>query len=248
MLKAALLLAILAILSVAATAAPMDQLLLAEEELSALVDSASHPCIRPLQDFAQQISGSRRCDRSALNSAASYGKCTVEKANKFDGKTIKDLTTAFEDCSTMVTKHRDWCRKHEPDSQAAKADLSNYKCPTRYQTESKNKSFPKKGCDNMALDKLDARFRKHCIQGGFAGVTLDSLCNKKKCIDTLVAIHECTMDRYSSPHSVCQLLHNTYSFEVFCPQDTAGHKAFSKIDCEPQYAWDEDKDFVKIEK
>ncbi|KCV70205.1 hypothetical protein H696_03664 [Fonticula alba] len=248
MIKAAFLLAFFAILAVA-SGAPIE---LASDDAGTLVNSATNPCESSLRDFAYAIRNeSSRCNSSSISAAVTYANCVVTTANKFDGKPV-DTSKAFEDCSEIVISHRDWCKKHEPESSAAKADLSYFTCPTRYQTFAGNKSFPKKGCDNMSADKIKAKFEKSCISGGFAGVSLDSLCNNKKCIAAMEDAHECGMDRYASPHSVCALLNNTFSFSVFCPEDTVGYKTFTKFDCKvPAHAYDYSEkttDFKPIEK
>ncbi|KCV67751.1 hypothetical protein H696_05689 [Fonticula alba] len=245
MIKATFVLAFFAIIAVA-SAAPVADIALDTDEAGVMVNSATNPCERDLKEFARLISDENtRCTHSALDAAAYVGMCTVAAVNKFDGKTV-NTATAFEDCSHVLVNHQAWCARHEPDSNAAKADLSNYSCPTRYQTTSGNTKFPKKGCDNIALDKLRARFTKSCGSGSFAGATLDALCNNKKCISAIESLHECSMDRFASAHSVCALLENTYSFSVFCPEDTRGYKAFAELDCEVKNAWESDKDFKRV--
>ncbi|KCV67415.1 hypothetical protein H696_06160 [Fonticula alba] len=235
MIKATLFVALFAALAAVGTANAVP----ASNNIDILVNKAPSPCQHLLAEFADIIENERdRCDDDAIEIAVELGRCIVWAADKYDGKPV-DTSKAFEDCSEIAIKHRDWCKKHEPDSDAAEYELHEEYCYTRYQTYAGNKSFPKKGCDNLALEKIEAKLEKNCISGGFAGVSLDSLCNNKKCIAAMEEAHECGMDRYASPHSVCALLNNTYSFSVFCPEDTVGYKTFTKFDCKvPAHVYD----------
>ncbi|KCV67414.1 hypothetical protein H696_06159 [Fonticula alba] len=246
MLKATFLLAFFAILAVASASSVKAPKKLAtlpsrfaakrgvasqaiNDEVGVMVNSASNPCEYALRDFADAIEEDS-CSSYALRRAHQVGLCMVEQSNLFDGKTV-NTSNAFEDCSKYAIEHRKFCKRVEPDSDAANDDLSYFSCPTRYPTSAGNKSFPMKGCDNIGMDKIFTRAYKSCEDGDFLGFSLDSLCNNKKCVSALEDAFECIVDRYAEDFGICALVNNTYSFSVFCPEDSIGYKTFTKLNC-----------------
>ncbi|KCV67465.1 hypothetical protein H696_06104 [Fonticula alba] len=261
MLKASFLLAFLALLAVASGAPVADSLVVprvglagvqkpghySTKTLKALANATLNPCEYELLSFQRSIEDmDNACSVWALEKAASLGKCNVESANTHLGKTV-DITRAHEDCAQVIKSHKAWCRETQPDSEAANYDLSEFECPTRYQTSPNNKSFPRKGCDNVGLGKIYASIEKHCEPGDFLGVTLDSLCFNKKCASALGDLYVCARDRFAAVSDFCVMTSHTYSFEVFCPTSSPGYKIISALDCSKvDYVYNPDKDYAPV--